>query len=223
MKHLVYSEVMNEAWVSVKDDLALVIGLTAVMGFGIWVFSLVPYAGYFLTGALSVGYCRALLQIQKKQTIGYQDIFWGFQNLNRFLHYLVLNVVMSIGMIFGFFLFVAPGVWFAVAASLATPLFVQGTEDGIEAIKKSMELVRGRWWNIAGFCGILFLLIMAGAMFFGIGLLLAMPLAAMAGLIAVQKLTVPPTVSSATTEEPSTTTSSESANAEAPEVVPSPS
>lgn len=223
MKHLVYSEVFNDAWASIKDDLALVIGLTAVMGFGIWVFSLIPYAGFLFTGALTVGYCRALLQIQKKQTIGYQDIFWGFQNLNRFLHIVVLNLVIGIGAFFGFLLLIVPGIWFTVAASLSASLFVQGTEDGIEAIKKSMDLVGGRWWNIAGFCGVLFLVIMAGCLFFGIGLLLAMPVATMASLIAVQKLKVPPTASQTVSETPSATTPTQSTTTDTPEVVPSPS
>jgi uncharacterized membrane protein len=191
MKKLVYSEVFNGAWAAIKDDLALVMGLTLVILFGSWVVMLVPYIGFVLVAPLSLGYYRALMKIRQKQTIGYEDVLWGFTDFNRLLHALILNLIISVGLAFGLCLLVFPGIWFLVAALFAWPLFATDTPDGVQAIQKSIALVKGRWWNVAGFSFFSFLLLMAGSLFFGIGILITLPLFTIANVIAVEKLQGP--------------------------------
>ncbi len=216
MKKLVYPEVFNEAWAAIKDELALVMGLTLVILFGAGVLMTIPYIGFLFVAPLTVGYYRALIRIRQKQVIGYEDVLWGFTDFNRLLHALILNLIISMGLVFGLGLLVFPGIWFLVAAIFSWPLFAVDTPDAALVVQKSIALVKGRWWNVAGFCLISFLLLMAGSLFFGLGLLLTLPLFAIAGVIAIEKIQSPAPKSDLHSN-------SEPAAAVTPEVVNSPS
>ncbi len=188
MKELVYSEVLKESWAALKSDLALVAGLTAVYFFGVWVINHIPVVNVLVVGPLLMGYVKCLIQIRKKEVIGYQDFFWAFQDFNRLAHAVILGILGTIGMAIGFVLLIVPGIWFLVANYFASTIFVTQKEDGIEAIKMSMDLVKGRWWNIAGFIFMVFLLNVAGGFCFLIGLLVTAPVSVLASVVALEKL-----------------------------------
>lgn len=44
-----------------------------------------------------------------------------------------------------------PGVWAGVSASMTTPVLAIEPEGALGSIRRSMRLVRGRWWATAGF------------------------------------------------------------------------
>jgi len=188
LKDLMYSEILSEAWASIKGDLALAMGLTAVYAFGIWVAHFIPFANFIVIGPLVLGYFRCLLQIQAKQTIGYADFFWGFMDFNRLLHIVIMNAVLAAGIGIGMFLLIVPGIWFMVSSLFSSALFVTANQDGLEVIKQSMDLVKGRWWHIAGFAGLLFVLNFAGCLAFGIGALITGPVTALALINACRQL-----------------------------------
>lgn len=188
MYKLGYSEIFSEAWAAIKEELALVAGLTFVVCFGMWVLSHIPYINIVLSGGVWIGYMRCLLQIQKKESMGFSDFFWGFTDLNRLLHIVILNFLQLLGIGLGFLFLIIPGIWFMVAGSFAPSIFATTKQDGIEAIKQSMDLVKGRWFNIAGFMFIQALINIAGALCFGIGMLISIPVSVLALLIALKKL-----------------------------------
>jgi hypothetical protein len=45
---------------------------------------------------------------------------------------------------------IAPGVWFAVGATIAVPVLFTEDKRGWDAISRSRELVKGRWWPTFG-------------------------------------------------------------------------
>ena len=59
-----------------------------------------------------------------------------------FLHFLVLGV--------GFVLCIVPGVYLYGALAVATPALLLEDVRGTRALRRSRELVRGRWWPTAG-------------------------------------------------------------------------
>jgi len=185
---LAYGEVLDSAWKSIRDDLPLAAALTAVFGFGVWVLNLVPFLGYLVIGPLSLGYIKCLQQIRLKQVIGYQDFLWAFLNFNRFLHAVLLSVLINFGMILGFILLLIPGIWFAVASCFSNVSFLFRKEDSIDAIKRSMEIVKNRWWNVFGFGMVLLMINLAGALCLFIGLLISAPVSALATIIAFERL-----------------------------------
>jgi uncharacterized membrane protein len=185
---LIYSEIFNEAWNSLKADLALVVGLTAVYGFGIWVLSHIPFVNFLFIAPIAVGYMRCLMQIRKKEVIGFNDFLWAFTDFNRFLHVVILNILVWLGAGFGMLLLIIPGIWFIVATAFSTQIFTLHKPDAVEAIKTSLDVVKGRWWNIAGFVFVLGLINLAGMICLFIGILISWPLTTMATLLATEKL-----------------------------------
>ncbi|MFN7729779.1 MAG: hypothetical protein ACK5P7_11535 [Bdellovibrio sp.] len=182
------SDLFDKSWNAIKDQLALVAGLTLVYGVGLAAISMIPFAGSFLSAPFTAGYMVCLLKIRAKQDIDYNDVFWGFQNFNRFAQLLLAGFIVGILMILGFFFLVIPGIWFLVASSLTTAYLVLNDGDAITSMKKSLAAVQGNWWHVCGLLIVLGLLAFAGALCFFVGLLIAMPVATLMTLGAAEAL-----------------------------------
>ena len=61
-----------------------------------------------------------------------------------------LFIILVAGLVIGFLALIVPGVWLAIAWSVAFPaMLVEGT-GGFEALRRSFKLVEGRWWATCG-------------------------------------------------------------------------
>jgi hypothetical protein len=61
-----------------------------------------------------------------------------------------LSILLGLGLVGGLILLVIPGVWLAIAWVVAFPvMLVEGT-GGTKALRRSMALVKGRWWATLG-------------------------------------------------------------------------
>lgn len=61
-----------------------------------------------------------------------------------------LSILVIIGLVAGFLVFFVPGVWLAVAWSVALPVLLVEGRSGTAALRRSSELVRGHWWATFG-------------------------------------------------------------------------
>lgn len=187
---LAYSEVLDSAWKSLKDDLALVAGLTFVWLVGAGLVNAIPMLGNVLSFPLLAGYVRCLLKIRAKENFGYEDFFWGFLNFNRLLHLVLANLLIGLGMVVGLILLLVPGIWWIIASFFTLQNMVLKDVDSVGAIQTSMQQVKGRWWNIFGFALVIGLLNIAGALCFFVGLLVSIPVSALAVVIATEQITL---------------------------------
>lgn len=185
---LSYSSLFNKAWDGLKDQLPLVAGLTLVYFMGAIALGMIPFVGSFLSGPFTAGYMKCLLKIRNKEEIGYQDVFWGFLNLNRLAQLLVAGLLVGALTIAGFIFLILPGIWFAVASGLTTSYIVLTDTDAVTAMKKSLAAVKGQWWNIFGLFIFIGFLMVAGALCFLLGLLVATPISSMMLLLAAETL-----------------------------------
>lgn len=71
------------------------------------------------------------------------------RGLDVFPPLLLVLVLYWLGVGIGL-LAILPGIYLLVAGSLGTPATVIEKRRGIEAIRRSMELVRGSWWRVLG-------------------------------------------------------------------------
>lgn len=69
-----------------------------------------------------------------------------------------LSILMSLGLTLGFLLCLVPGIWLAVGWSLAYVALVAEDLSGSRALRRSLNLVRGRWWATFGVLLIAFIL-----------------------------------------------------------------
>ncbi|HWH95384.1 MAG TPA: hypothetical protein VNT03_16100, partial [Baekduia sp.] len=71
-----------------------------------------------------------------------------------------LTIVLFAGLVAGFIALILPGIWLAVAWSVAYPvMLVEGT-GGVGALKRSFRLVEGRWWATLGRIAVSYILVM---------------------------------------------------------------
>ncbi len=197
-----YSEILNVAWSHIKNDLPLAVGLTLVSMMSLAVANWIPFVGSFLNFPLLAGYLRCLLKIRNRETIGYSDFFWGFVNFNRLLHLGLASLLVGLGFILGLILLLFPGIWWIFAAIFTLQLMVLKDLDSVGAIQKSLALVKNRWWNVFGFFVLLAMINFVGSLCFFVGVLISVPLTAMAALSAVEFLMKEP--NSLGTPDPST-------------------
>lgn len=61
-----------------------------------------------------------------------------------------LTVLYVLGVVLGFFALIIPGIFLAIAWSLAYPATLVEGVRGAGALKRSFQLVRGRWWPVFG-------------------------------------------------------------------------
>lgn len=179
MKSIVYSEIFDQAWSDMKSNIPLVAGLTLVYMMGVAVVTLIPYVGAALGAGLTCGYVVCLLRIRDGNDIGFRDFFWAFTSLSRFIHQLIMSMIVFTGSFLGMFLLLIPGIWFIVASHLSTYIFVTQPEsksDGIAAIRRSIQLTKGRWWQFFGLLCLLAVLNFFGFLCLLFGMLVSIPL-----------------------------------------------
>ncbi|MBX2995181.1 MAG: hypothetical protein KF681_10170 [Bdellovibrionaceae bacterium] len=182
------SAIFDKSWNGIKDQLALTAGLTLVYLVGITAIAMTPFIGSFLSAPFTAGYMICLLKIRRNEDIEYRDVFWGFQNFNRFAQLLLAGFLVGALTVVATIFFILPGIWFIIASSFTTAYMVLNDTDAVTALKKSLAAVKGRWWHIFVFMMALGLLALAGAICFFIGLLVTIPLVNMMTLTAAEEL-----------------------------------
>ncbi|MCE9585832.1 hypothetical protein K8R04_00760 [Candidatus Uhrbacteria bacterium] len=92
---------------------------------------------YFMSGLF-----RYFLDKKKEVSVSFQDIVslaW-------------IGALTGLILIPAFLLFILPGIWLAVAFSMAMPIYLNEGKGGWQAMKKSYDIVKGRWWaTLIGF------------------------------------------------------------------------
>jgi hypothetical protein len=95
---------------------------------------------------------------------------FGFRRLGSLLW---LTLIHGVIVLLGFAACIVPGVWLYVAWSVAIPVLLIEGPRGFQALRRSFNLVRRRWWPTAGI--LILANLLATAVAAGIGLL-AVPL-----------------------------------------------
>jgi len=65
---------------------------------------------------------------------------------HRALALMGLGILVAVAVLIGFVLVIIPGIWLAVGLSIAFPVLMLEGLTGIEAMRRSMQLVKGQWW-----------------------------------------------------------------------------
>lgn len=70
--------------------------------------------------------------------------------VRRLLPLLAMLLLMWIGIVIGFVLLIVPGIWLYAAFGVSTAALVIERRGPFAALRRSIRLVRGRWWATAG-------------------------------------------------------------------------
>ncbi len=171
-----YTELLQKGWDYMKNDLPLTAGLTLVYCLGLGAVGYIEYYGWVISIFISAGYVACLLQMRQGKTFEFKDFLWAFQSFERVIHVLLGSVLRSFLIGIGLVLLVVPGIYWSVTTSLTDILIVKEKLDAITAMKRSMSMVKGRWWYMAGLLGVIMFLNIVGFLCFLVGVLVTIPL-----------------------------------------------
>jgi uncharacterized membrane protein len=132
---------------------------------------------YVLGVLISMGVTAFYLAAHDNPETAELSALWHPQPFWKFLGTSIL-VTLAIGI--GFVLLIVPGIIAMLFFLFSTFIVIDRELGPIEAMKESMRITEGYRWPLLGFIVLLALIIIAGALALGVGLLVAMPVATLA-------------------------------------------
>ena len=134
-----------------------------------------PVSGLLLGGPVTCGFYAFTRKVQREGEAEFGDFFLHFE---LFLPLLILQLLISVLVSLGFLLLVIPGIYLAISYLFAQFFVLFHGQSPTDAIRLSRRMVGGNFLQILMLCLVLMGINILGAMAFGVGLLISMPLSA---------------------------------------------
>ena len=129
---------------------------------------------------------RFALAVQDGRTVSTRELLPGG---TMFLNYLAVSLIYGVLVTAGLILLIVPGIYLAVRYGLAGFVVADGrSTDILGSFRESSELTRGNRWRLFLFGLALLLLNLMGALLFGVGLLVTLPMSAFASVLVYRRL-----------------------------------
>lgn len=135
--------------------------------------------------AITMAWIRIALDICDGKPVGIPRLktLWP-----DFLMFLITSMLAGIVVALGFVALVLPGVWLLLAFGFAGFLVIDQRLSPGAALRESARLTRGRKAELFGLAAVFFLLNIGGALLFGVGLLLTVPMSFIASARVFRRL-----------------------------------
>ena len=181
---------LSRGWDALKPHYGKAIGTTALLlliNLALWLAQRPGFVvSLILTGALYGGFRAFFLKIVRGQAVKTGDLFAGFSIV--FVPLMLAGIVQTLFMCAGFILLVLPGVYLAVAWSFTYYLIVDRKMEFWAAMELSRKRVNRHWFALFGLTVVCLVVVLAGALLLGVGVLLTIPVAAAAHAVAYEDI-----------------------------------
>jgi hypothetical protein len=127
--------------VPTEELTALIVDFFVAM---IWV----TIASAIAYGFLYLAAARAVAEEVAVQPSGRSLVLAAFSVM---LIWIIALVIIAVGVSVGLILLIVPGIWFGIGASMTAPVIAIEGLGPIGAIKRSFNLVKGKWWETFGY------------------------------------------------------------------------
>ncbi|PIN90506.1 hypothetical protein COU60_01655 [Candidatus Pacearchaeota archaeon CG10_big_fil_rev_8_21_14_0_10_34_76] len=176
-----FGKIFSESWEDYKRNfksivLIMLVYLLGTLAFaGISIFSELDSAISFIYiiflavfGFLAYIFATGMLvnASVKHKKFSFEQAFKDMKK--RYWGYLLFNVVFGIFLIGLFLLLIVPGIIFSVYWCVSSYVFFAEKKGIIASLKRSFNLVKGRWWKVLGYSLLFFLIYFAIWIPFGI-------------------------------------------------------
>jgi len=132
---------------------------------------------YLLGALISMGVTAFYLAAHDSPDTVQLSTLW---HPSPFWKYLGTSILATIAVVIGFILLIVPGIIAMLFFVFATFIVIDRELGPIEAMKESMRITEGHRLPLLGLIVLLALILVAGVLVFGVGLLVAMPIATLA-------------------------------------------
>lgn len=134
---------------------------------------------------IRIGYNKIILKFNDGEETRFSDIFKEYRT---FWRYLGVSILTPLIILIGLFFLIVPGIIFAVRFSFA-PIIVIDTKSGpIQALKESFAITKGSFFKLLLFWITMIFVNFLGIVFFGIGLLISIPITTFAFIYVYREL-----------------------------------
>lgn len=192
--------VLKEAWVLFKKNLNLILGLIGiyfayyiaqyVIGYifqNNFLGSIISFIFIVLFLVIQLGAYNMILKIVDGKKAAIQDLYTYPNVAMKVLRNIVAGLIVGFIVGIGLLLFIIPGIYLLVRLMFFTYYIVDKDAGIIDSIQMSWNLTKSGVINLFFFGLILFFVNFIGALFFGIGLAITMPLTFLATAVVYRK------------------------------------
>lgn len=163
---------LRDGWALYQREPFLLSGAAIIGAVISAIASYIPFAHVAVHGPLLGGLYVLIMRIDRDQPAGIGNYFDAF---SQFLPLLLATVVMSILISIGLIALVLPGLYLALAYAFTILNIVDRKMDFWPAMEASRKAVTAHFWQYLVLSLLFLLICFAGALAFGIGLLVAIP------------------------------------------------
>ncbi|MEI8103041.1 MAG: hypothetical protein WCG61_05905 [Chlorobium sp.] len=180
---------LRQGWVMFRGHVGEFVGFTLVI-FVVWLVTALFDAGSSLlfssvAAPFYAGYSVAAFRYASGQPLQFSDFFRGF---NYFLPLFLASLASTLLVTVGFVLLLLPGLYLAIGYMFTTFLVIDYRMEFWQAMEVSRAIISRNWFSFLGFAVVLFALNIFGALAFGIGLLITVPVTSCAAAIAYKEI-----------------------------------
>jgi uncharacterized membrane protein len=186
-------EALGFGWATLRERFGTLVGLIVVSAIIVAIPQLIqqgavqqqagPIAAIFgviafvAQAIVSLGWARVTLKLHDGQGVEMSDLVEPYPLIWK---YIVASIIASIAIGIGFMLLIVPGVLLAIRLGFFPYIIVDEGAGPVEALQRSWELTRGSFWHLLGLGFVFGLLNVLGAVALLIGLLVTIPITAIA-------------------------------------------
>ncbi|MFZ4524341.1 MAG: hypothetical protein ACOYOE_02015 [Chlorobium sp.] len=180
---------LQQAWQMFHENVGAFLGFTLTL-FAVWLATLMFDAGSSLlfssiAAPFYAGYSIVAFKLLLRQPFQFSDFFRGF---NYFLPLFLASLASSILVGIGFILLLLPGIYLAVSYMFTTFLVIDYRMEFWQAMEISRNIISRNWFAFLLFALVLCFINLLGALAFGIGLLVTLPVTSCAVAIAYKEI-----------------------------------
>ncbi len=182
---------VSRGWALVRGNPVVLISGATVVWTIIVALTFVPrvgwLAGMVVNSPLLGGLYYLNIRRIRGERAGAEDAFAGFRPV-FFMPLLIAGLLSGALTTLGILLLVLPGVYLAVGYMFVLPLVIDKRMDVWTAMEVSRRVVHQQWWMTFALAIVAALMVLAGALAFGVGVILAVPVATAALMYAYDDL-----------------------------------
>ncbi|HWF85355.1 MAG TPA: GYF domain-containing protein [Vicinamibacterales bacterium] len=182
---------VSRGWALVRQNPVVLISAALVVWAIIIALTFVPrvgwLAGMVVNSPLLGGLYYLNIRRIRGERAGADDAFAGFRPV-FFMPLLIAGLLSGALTTLGILLLVLPGVYLAVGYIFVLPLVIDKRMDVWTAMEVSRRVVHQQWWMTFALAIVAALMVLAGALAFGVGVVIAVPVATAALMYAYDDL-----------------------------------
>lgn len=182
-------DIFDSAWSKTKENAWFLFCVFLIAVVIMWATKFLPVIGSLISIFIGISVTAVSIVIASDRTPSYEDLIKSFRNYKITLHYILASILYAIIIVLGLIVFILPGIYLAIRLGFYKFLIIENENlKVVDSLKESMKMTDGHFWKILGFMAMLIIINVLGAIPFGLGLIVTIPVSIIASAVLYKKL-----------------------------------